>query len=162
MMHTTKTTIHLSLPQAARWLDRLAIAPAFLIAILVVVVAGAISGVDHLRGAAAATAVPTPALPRAPLIVIQKEAPPLPTAQPAAPTPDQQLRQEVELLRQRVAELEQQQAAPPAVDQVAPAAAAVEVEAVPTPAAPPPTLAPQQLVILDRQQWAIQAQKANR
>lgn len=41
----------------------------------------------------------------------------------------------------------------------APAVVYVAVQAAATPAPPPPTVAPQQLVILDRQQWAVDAQR---
>jgi hypothetical protein len=80
-MRATKTTVHLSLPRAAQWLDRWQIPPALPIAIAVLLVAAGISGVSRLRSAQlSAAAVPTPPLP----IVIIATAPAA-AAGPTAP-----------------------------------------------------------------------------
>jgi len=54
--------------------------------------------------------------------------------------------------------------APQVVYQVvnAPAVVAAPAKAVPTQPAPMPTLAPQQMILLDREQWAVNAQQAGR
>jgi len=57
---TTKTTMHLG--RAASWLDRQQIPPALVVAALVFLVAGGISGIGRLRSNTSAAAVPTPGL----------------------------------------------------------------------------------------------------
>lgn len=124
---TTKTTIHLKLPDPRR----LSIPTPASMAICVVALAGIIAALGRIHTAPATVATATPALP---IVVIQKEQ--APTATPMlAPTPDLALQQEVQELRDRVAELEA--AAPePAVIEPAPQVIYVAV-ATPEPAYEP-------------------------
>jgi len=205
-MRATKTTVHLSLPQAARWLDRMAIPPALLVALAVLIVAAALSGVSWLRTAQHLAAVPTPSLPViviatarpqvAAAAVVQVVAPPPQvryvvgfdrpngTALGAIVAPDAstivarfgdawlQTTHDGAPIWVRASELGMGLAdvAPTAT----PAPLVVErpiyvvsepqvpAEAVATPSLAVPTLAPQQLVLLDRGQWAVDAQRAKR
>src|SRR5690242_2397724 len=80
-MRATKTTMHLSLPQAARWLDRMQIPPALVVALAVLLTAAGISGVSRLaQRPQIAAAVPTPPLPI--VIIATAPAAAVPTAVP--------------------------------------------------------------------------------
>jgi hypothetical protein len=153
------TTTRLTLPCRRTWYD-LPVPATIVICVFSLIAIAFLVG--KLRSAPAAVTVPTPAL----MILIATSAP---TAEPAPPTPDQQVYQELAALRARVAELEQQAAAPPQVvyqpvyvEQPAYAAPTPAPELYAVASEPLPTMPPQQMVILDRQQWALDAQQAGR
>lgn len=156
----TTTRLHLPRRPLSPWLP-------FVASLSVFLLLGLASAAARWASAPIERVLPTPAL----AIVFATSAPqaliiatPLPTAVPApTATPDGALLAELEQLRARVAQLEQQQAAPSVVYQVISA----PVEAAPTiepeqyqVMQQPPELAPQQMVLLDRNAWAAQAQQA--
>lgn len=105
--------------------------------VLTIVLVGTIARTNTAPAVVPALAS-TPSLP---VIVIRKEVAPAPAPEMAAP--DMALRQELEQLRQRVQELEAQQAAPAApVEQPAPVVIYQAVESAPEMPAPAPAYAP--------------------
>lgn len=109
-MKTTRLNTTLVTPvwrSRRRWFD-LPVPAAACIVITCLICIGLIVG--RMRSMPSVVLQPTPALPAAPLIVIQKERVPV-----LAPTPDMALQQAVEQLRARVAELEQRDVAPAVV-----------------------------------------------
>lgn len=79
----TSRTTNVVLSRAARWFDQLPLPPALIVAILVLLVAAGISGVNRIISHQGAATVPTPAL--APIIIIASPLPQVPpTAVPVA------------------------------------------------------------------------------
>ena len=203
---STKTTTHLG--RAVSWLDRQQIPPALVVAALVFLIAGGISGMSRLRLSPTVVA-PTASLP-APIIIIASPLPQIPpTAAPiqvAAVGIANVTRRAIVVygdhdLATAIGAVEAGRAyqvlarwgadwlrldvsgsgvvyartsdvldipadlvdlAPPPAPQVVYVSAPAAAYAAPTPApeVTAPTLAPQQMVLLDRQQWAQQAQAA--
>lgn len=201
----TTTNLRTSARRAASWLDRLFLPPALIVAVLVFIVAGAVSAIGQLRSGAVAAAVPTPALPIILIATSQPTTPPTAAAlQVAAVLPHALTRAVVAYDSPNgaaIGAIEQGRAytvlarygadwlqaevsgsgavwlradqvldLPPGLVDLAPtpapqlvyvAAPALAAPTAPAPQAPTeetaPTLAPEQLVILDRQRWAEQA-----